>query len=95
MLFFLLIFTLDINSALPYSKLFEFALLLEILDIVSCLLLVLHAKVVPSLDVYQPQIQCSKMLTWLLFGYAAVYVKLSFCDSNLFGVNFPLFNIIT
>jgi hypothetical protein len=48
MRFFLLIFTMDINSALPYSKLLAFAFLLEIVEIFFCLLLVLHVKLSPS-----------------------------------------------
>jgi hypothetical protein len=45
----LLMFTIDINSLLPHSKLLAFALLLEIF---LCLLLVLHVKIFPPLDVH-------------------------------------------
>jgi hypothetical protein len=61
---FLLMFTMDINSALPHLKLLAL-MFLKILEIFLCLLLVLHVKIVPPLDVHQLQIQCVKMLTYL------------------------------
>jgi hypothetical protein len=62
---FLLMFAMDINPVLSYSKLLVLPLPLEILEILLCLLLVLHAKIVPPLDVHQPQILCVKMSTYL------------------------------
>jgi hypothetical protein len=51
-----LMITVDIHSALPYSKLLTFAFLLEILAISLCLLLVLDVDVVTQLDAHQQKI---------------------------------------
>jgi hypothetical protein len=62
---FLLMFTLDINADLHCSKLLAFTSLLTILESFLCLLLVFHVKIVPPLDVHQPQILWVKMLAYL------------------------------
>lgn len=61
LLLLLLMFTMYIHYALSHSKLLAYALLLEIWEIFRCLLLVLHVKIVPELDVNQLQILCVKM----------------------------------
>jgi hypothetical protein len=52
----LLLFTMGENFVPFYSELITFAFSLIISEIVLCLVLVLHAKVVCPLDVPQPQL---------------------------------------
>jgi hypothetical protein len=50
-----------LNFVLPYLKLLAF--LLEILQIILCLPLVPHVKLVPLLDMHRPQIPFAKIIT--------------------------------
>jgi hypothetical protein len=65
MSFSLLMFAMDTNSVLLYSKLLAFAFLLQMFFF-FCLLLVLHVQIVPPLDVRQLEILCVKMLTYFV-----------------------------
>jgi hypothetical protein len=53
---FSLTFTVVLNFFLPCLELLAFAFILEILEIILCLLLVPHIKCAPLLDVHQPKI---------------------------------------
>jgi hypothetical protein len=81
---FLLMFKININSALRYSKLLTLTFLLGILEIFLCLLLVLDVKIVPPLDVHQTPIRCTEMLTYLVNIW--LYFKVTFNVRSIFSL---------
>jgi hypothetical protein len=74
MRFFLLMFMLVLNFVLPCLKLLAFTFLFEILEIFLSLLLVPHIKVVPLLDLHQPQIPFAKILIYLVNNWLHLIV---------------------
>jgi hypothetical protein len=67
--FFLLMSTVALNVVLPYLKLLAFVFLLKISEIFLCLLLVLHIKFVPLLDVHQLQMLFAEILIYLVSSW--------------------------
>jgi hypothetical protein len=62
----MLMFIIVLKFVLPHWKLLTVVFLLKILEILFCLLLVPHVKIVTPQDVHQPQIPCANILTYLV-----------------------------